>query len=315
MPRPCVVVVGSSNTDMIIRCRSLPSPGQTVLGGALERAAGGKGANQAVAARRAGADVHLIARVGGDEFGRQARRDLRRSGVHVGRVRVTHGVPSGVALIVVDGAGENLIAVAPGANSRLTPKDIEACASLFCSARVALFQLETPLPTVARGITLARRSGCLVILNPAPARPLPASLLRQIDVLTPNELEAAALTGFHIHTLQGVRRAAERLLAMGVRSALVTLGSRGVALVQPGRFARIPAFAVRPVDTVGAGDAFNGALACSLAEGRPVEEAARFACAAAALATTRRGAQPSMPRRREIARLLARKSGTRTLKS
>jgi len=305
---PKVVVVGSSNTDLIVQSRRLPAAGQTVIGGALTRAPGGKGANQAVAAARAGAEVRFVGKVGDDDFGKQALANLEAEGIRVRNLGIERGAPSGVALILLDESGENLISVAPGANLKLKAADLEDAERAFRAASIALFQLENPLSAVRRGIAIARRHGCRVILNPAPApeRKLPVGLLRQVDVLTPNSSEAAALTGRPVRSVSSAYRAAEALHEMGVETVIITLGSKGAVVATGKARYSVPALKVKPIDTVGAGDAFNGALACALAEGQQLADAVRFAAAAGGLAVTRRGAQPAMPRRTEILKALKR---------
>jgi len=305
-PRNSVVVVGSSNTDMILRVGHVPRPGETLLGGEFSTAPGGKGANQAVAAARAGGRVALVARLGRDSLGDAALAGFRREGMDVSRVVRDGARPSGVALIFVGADGENSIGVAGGANQRLSPGDVAAAGRLIGRARVVLLQLETPLETVKAAARLARRAGADVILNPAPALALPDALLRQVSLLTPNETEASLLTGVRVTGAPSAARAARALLARGVRTVIVTLGAKG-ALVATRDGARVvPGFRVKAVDTTAAGDVFNGALAVRLAEGRPLLEAVRFAHAAAALSVTRPGAQPSIPTRREIRALLRR---------
>jgi ribokinase len=297
---PKVVVVGSSNTDMVVKVPALPAPGQTVLGGTFLQAAGGKGANQAVAAARLGADVVFIARVGTDALGEGALEGFRRDGIATDWVARDSDAASGVALIVVDAQGENMIAVASGANARLSPEDLDRAARAFEGAAVVLVQLEIPLPAVLRAVELGRRAGARVILNPAPACALDEALLRQVDVLTPNEGEAEALSGVPVRDAASAREAAGALRRKGPSCALITLGSRGVLVAEGERFAAVPGVRVRAVDATGAGDAFNGALACALAEGVSTVEAARFANRVAALSVTRAGAQPSLPTRREL---------------
>ncbi len=299
-----IVVVGSSNTDMVIRVNRIPRPGETVLGGTFAMAAGGKGANQAVAAARAGGRVAFVARVGADLFGRQALDGFRKEGVDVAAVTRDRGAASGIALIFVDRAGENSIGVAPGANGRLSPADVRRAAPIIRAAGMILVQLEIPLATVQAAVTLAARRGVPVILNPAPARRLPAGLLRQVSVLTPNETEAEILTGLAVNSGTAAVRAARSLLALGVKNVVMTLGARGALLANAQGTRLVPGFKARPVDTTAAGDVFNGALAVALTEGRPLEEAVRFANAAAAISVTRAGAQPSAPTRREIERLV-----------
>lgn len=303
MPR--VIVLGSINTDLTMLLPRLPAPGETLLGGEFRSGPGGKGANQAVAARRAGAEVVLVAAVGDDAFGRGALEGYRGAGIDVGHVRVVPGVASGVALIFVggDGGGENMIGVAPGANARLTPADIDRLPdALFDPAAVLLAGLEVPAATVARGVDRARRAGMTVVLNPAPADPalLDLDILRHVDVLTPNRVEARALAGRPVDGLDDAARVAEALRGLGPKAVIITMGADGSILATEGATARVEAFPAVAVDTVGAGDAFNGVLAAGLAEGLPLAMAARRASAAAALAVARAGAQAAIPDRDAI---------------
>lgn len=300
-----VVVVGSSNTDMIVQVEHLPRPGETVLGGEFLTAAGGKGANQAVAAARAGARVTLVARVGSDALGAETLRKLRASGVDVAHVSRDRTAPSGVALVWVADHGENSIAVASGANDRLSPEHVARASRAFVRAGVLLVQLETPLPTVAAAIDRARAAGMSVILNPAPARPLPAALLRKLSIITPNETEAERLTGIAVKSEVSARRAAAELLRRGVPTVVLTMGARGVLLASAAGCERLPAFRVEALDTTAAGDVFSGSLAAALAQGHALRDAVRRAAAAAAISVTRRGAQPSVPSRAEVDRFLA----------
>jgi len=300
-----IVIVGSSNTDMVIRTPRIPRPGETVLGGEFFMAPGGKGANQAVAAARAGGDVHFIARVGDDVFGRQALDGFVGDGIHTECIFRDKHAPSGVALIVVGPDGENCIAVASGANARLAIADVRKAKGIIRSADIVLMQLESPLETVREAAEIASSAGVPVILNPAPARELDDDILSRVAYLTPNETEAEILTGITLINKPDLARAADTLLAKGMKAVLVTLGAKGVYVATREKEEVVPAFKVIPVDTTAAGDAFNGALAVALAEGKPLLEAARFANAAAALATTRMGAQPSLANRPEIERLLA----------
>jgi ribokinase len=298
--RISVVVVGSSNTDMILRVAHVPRPGETLLGGLFSTAAGGKGANQAVAAARAGGNVTFVARLGLDSFGDEALEGFKREGIMLSHVTRDPSQPSGVALIFVGADGENSIGVAGGANQRLSPRDVGAARKVIAGARVLLLQLETPLETVRAAADIGSRAGIEVILNPAPAQSLPDALLRKITLLTPNETEASMLTGISVSDVSSATRAARALQLRGARNVIVTLGANG-ALVASGRDARwVPGFKVKAVDTTAAGDVFNGALAVRLAEGSPIMEAVRFAHAAAAISVTRAGAQPSIPTRREI---------------
>ncbi len=302
--RPKIVVIGSSNTDMVIRLARLPRPGETILGGEFTTAAGGKGANQAVAAARAGGDVTFVARVGRDVFGDQALAGFRRDRIETRLVLRDGRAPSGVALIFVAKDGENSIAVAGGANARLSPADVRRAAGAIRAADSVVLQLETPLPTFEAAAQLAARAGVRVILNPAPAQKLPERLLKLVSILTPNETEAELLTGVSVRDASSAQRAADELLQRGVGAVVITLGARG-AFAATREFRRlVPGFRVKAVDTTAAGDVFNGALAVALGEGRGLIEAVQFANAAAAVSVTRLGAQPSAPRRQEIERLV-----------
>lgn len=299
-----IIVVGSSNTDMILKLDHIPKPGETVLGGEFVTAAGGKGANQAVAAARAGGDVTFVARVGSDMFGERAVAGFVESGINVDHVQYD-SAPSGVALIFVGADAENSIGVASGANAKLSPADVKKAAGAFGTADVLIMQLETPLETVQAAAELAEANGALVILNPAPAQPLPDELLRKISLLTPNETEAEILTGIAVSDDASCERAADVLLAKGVKTVIITLGSRGAFVASPTVRQIVPSFQVKQVDTTAAGDTFNGALAVALAEGQAMIDAVRFANAAAAISVTRMGAQPSAPSRIEIDELAA----------
>lgn len=302
MERP-IIVIGSSNTDMIVQAPHIPRPGETVLGGEFSTASGGKGANQAVGAARAGGNVVFLARVGTDMFGEQAVDGLRNDGIDVSRIIADPGVPSGVALIIVDEAGQNSIAVAPGANSRLSPDDVRSVSSLISRASLILMQLEIPLDTVRAAARIAHDAGVRVILNPAPAQPLDRELLALVDVITPNESEAELLTGTPISDEDQAHDAAVRLHEEGVETVLITLGARGVYISSREFTGVVPGFDVKAIDTTAAGDIFNGVLAVGLAEGKGLKESARLACAAAALSVTKLGAQPSAPTRAEIERI------------
>lgn len=304
MARPSIVVVGSSNTDMIIKLDRIPRPGETLLGGQFAMAAGGKGANQAVGAARAGGAVTFVARVGDDMFGRQAIAGFVRDRICVDYVSKDRRAPSGVALIFVAKDGQNSIAVAGGANTRLSPADVGRAAHAIKDARTLVLQLETPLAAVQAAISIAARSHVPVILNPAPARPLPDKLLSRVSILTPNETEAELLTGVTVTDDSTAERAAAALLERGVGTVILTLGARGAFVATRDTKQLVQGFKVRAVDATAAGDVFNGALAVALAEGRQLLDAVRFANAAAAISVTRLGAQPSAPSRSEIDRLL-----------
>ncbi len=299
MQRPKIVVVGSSNTDMVVRTEHLPMRGETVLGEKFIMTAGGKGANQAVAAARLGAEVTFVARLGRDLFGEQALAGYQAEGINTAYMVRDDDEPSGVALIVVDRQAENIITVAPGANKRLSAEDVRAAESAIREADGVLLQLEIPLTTVRAAIELAQQHKVRVILNPAPAQALPADLLSGVDVLTPNENEAARL-------LDGKADVAlETLAARGSGTRVVTTcGARGCEVLSDGKRQHVPGFQVEAVDTTGAGDCFSGALAVALARGWQMIDAARYANAAAALAVTRFGAQTSMPTDEEVRQFL-----------
>ena len=307
---PRIVVVGSSNTDMVVRVPALPRPGETVLGGTFFTARGGKGANQAVAAARAGGSVAMIGCLGDDAFGDETLVALAAEGIAVEGIRRVAGISSGVALILVDAGGENCIAVASGANARLGAEDAARSAELLSPDGVLLVQLESPLETAVAAARAARGAGARVILNPAPARDLPDELLGLVSVLTPNESEAERLAGIPVHGERGLERAASALLARGVGAVVVTLGAAGAYVATAEHRESVPGRAVEARDTTGAGDVFSGALAVALAEGQPVRDAVRFANAAAAISVTRDGAQPAAPFRAEILRMLE-SDGTR----
>jgi ribokinase len=298
-----ILVIGSSNTDMVIRVAALPRPGETVLGGEFAINGGGKGANQALAAARAGGAVTFLARVGDDDFGRHALDGLGAAGIDTGPCIVDADSPSGVAQILVDAHGENCIAVAPGANARLVPGDLAAARGHFLPGNLVLLQLETPLATVEAALARARDAGCRTVLNPAPAQPLPGELLALVDLLTPNESEAEHLTGIAVSDDTSAAAAADALHRQGVATVLLTRGARGVFLSETaagGGQRAFPAFAVTAVDSTAAGDVFNGCLVAALAEGRDLAGAIPFAQAGAALSVQRPGAQDSVPERAAI---------------
>jgi ribokinase len=291
-----LVVLGSSNTDLVVQCPRLPRAGETIAGGEFVRHAGGKGANQAVAAARAGAHVVFIGRHGRDEFGHAAKAGLRREGIDVKHFRATDDAPSGVALILIGGrTRENMIAVARSANDCVAPEDVFAAEREFARADAVVAQLEVPLAAVMAAAELARRYAVPFILNPAPARKLPARLLRLVDTLTPNEHEAKFLTGE-----KRPQAAAAALLRRGCRRVVITLGAKGALILDEEGGQRIGAPRVRAADTVGAGDCFTAWLALGRAEGLDLAAATHRAARAAALAVTRPGAQAGMPTRAEV---------------
>jgi ribokinase len=305
LSRSAVFVIGSSNTDMVIRAGHTPKPGETILGGEFSCVAGGKGANQAVSAARAGAAVTFVARLGEDMFGEKALAGLAAEKIDVRHIVRDSANPSGVALIVVGSRGENSIAVAPGANARLSAVDVRKAARALCEAELVLVQLEIPLRTVEAVIEMATKAGVRIILNPAPAQPLPGRLLRQVYLLTPNETEVELLSGVKVTNKATAAKAAGILLRRGVQNVIITLGARGAFFAEPKANHFLPGYKVKAVDCTGAGDVFNGALAAALAQHRPLLEAARFAVAAAAISVTRPGAQNSAPHRHEIDHFLA----------
>lgn len=315
MTRP-IVVVGSVNLDLVCTSNRIPSPGETVWGDRFQTFHGGKGANQAVAAGRLGNDVHMIAKVGDDDFGKRLREGLAAASVNVDDVSVAPGTASGVALISVAANGQNSIVVVPGANAELRPQDLDRILPKLKSAGIILAQLETPLETVEYLSEIAHHAGVPFMLDPAPARPLPDAILRRVTYLTPNETETAALCRLEERevTPAMVPEAAEALLKMGVENVILKLGSRGAFLAtRSGIRAMVPAIDVRAVDSTAAGDAFNGGMASGLMQGMGLQEAVRFGVAVAAVSVTRPGAQPSMPSAAEVAELLEnRKAATST---
>ena len=300
-----VLVVGSANVDFTVAASRLPAVGETVSGGTLLVNHGGKGANQAVAARRLGAEVRLVACVGDDASGRGIRAALQAEGIGVDGMMVTADAATGTALIVVDGQGRNQIVVAPGANWRLSVEHVRARADDFAWAQVVMCQLETPLDTLAWALAEARRRGLVTVLNPAPVREgIADDVWRLVDYLTPNEGEAERLSGVAVRDAGSAAAAGRALRGRGVGAVIVTLGSQGSLACTARDDIRVPVFPVEAVDTTAAGDAFNGALGAALAGRDPLPDALRFASAAAALACTRRGAQPSLPTRAEVDRFL-----------
>jgi ribokinase len=299
-----IVVFGSINIDLVVRTPRLPAPGETLTGHTFFTAPGGKGANQAVACARLGVPTRMVGRVGDDLFGEQLRASLRSFGVQDDGVLTTPG-PSGVALIAVDDTAENTIVIVPGANGAVSIADIPRLERALDGARALLLQLEVPIETVVAAARAAHTRGVTVILEAAPALPLPDELYALADIITPNEHEATTLTGIAVHDDQGAIAAARALIARGARRVALKLGARGALTADAEGEQFWSPFTVTPVDTVAAGDAFNGGLAVALSEGRSFNEAIRWGLAAGALSVTRHGAQPSMPERNEVLTLLA----------
>jgi len=295
-----ILVVGSSNTDMVVKIKTLPRPGETVIGGSFLMNAGGKGANQAVATARLGGDVSFICKVGNDIFGEQAIQLFQKEGIDTSFVFTDAENPSGVALISVDEHGENCIAVASGANANLTEEDISSVEKAIDEAGYVLMQLEIPIETVEYVADIAFRKNKKVILNPAPAQALSPELLQHLYAITPNETEAEIITGIKITDIQSAIKAAQVIANLGVQHVVITLGSKGALLYTDGQAIEIPAQKVEAIDTTAAGDVFNGAFTLALSEGKDFAEAVRFACKAAAISVTRIGAQASAPYRHEI---------------
>lgn len=294
-----ITVFGSLNMDLVIQAPRHPLPGETLTGGPFRTFPGGKGANQAVAAARLGGQVTMIGRVGADSFGDALIAGLQADGVDTACVgRSTEA--TGVALITVCAAGENTIVIAPGANGTVSPDTVMAHRDAIVSADALLLQLEVPLPAVEAAAGLAHAAGVPVILNPAPAQPLPASLLRHVTYLIPNQHEAALLTGLPTDTDAGAAAAARALQAAGIQTVVMTLGERGALVFADGRQVSVPSYPVQVVDTTAAGDAFVAAFAVALTEGKSPVAAARWGCAAGALACTVLGAQPSLPGREAV---------------
>lgn len=293
-----ILVIGSSNTDMTIKSERLPAPGETILGGKFLMGAGGKGANQAVAARRLGGDVTFVCKVGRDIFGDNAIKGYEKEGIDTSHI-LRSDAPSGVALILVDAKAENSIAVAPGANGDLTPADIRNLRGVIAEASYLILQLEVPVETVLEAARIAHEAGVYVILNPAPACPLPEELFKYLSLITPNQTETALMTGIEADEAS-LDKAVDALRAKGVKDVIVTLGSRGSIVCTGEKRDFIPACKVKAVDTTAAGDTFCGALCVALSEGKSLKDAAAFATKASALAVQKMGAQDSIPYRKDI---------------
>lgn len=297
---PYILVAGSSNTDMVINSPHLPAPGETIIGSSFFMNPGGKGANQAVAAARLGGHVTFICKTGNDIFGRQSAAIFENEGIDISYLIEDADNPSGVALITVDDKGENTIVVASGSNGTLSRADIQHSRNVIENAAIVLMQLEIPIDTVQYVADIAKSKHVKVILNPAPARELDNALLRAVSIITPNEKEAEMLTGIHVKSIDTAQKAAIALSARGIETVIITLGPKGALIYNDKEFEHVRSMEVNAVDTTAAGDIFNGALAVALNEGKTLSEATAFACKAAAVSVTRKGAQSSAPYRKEL---------------
>ncbi len=299
MSKKTILVVGSSNTDMTAKTKNLPRPGETVLGGVFTMGAGGKGANQAVAAQRLGGKVQFICKVGRDMFGDNAVKQYEAEGLDTSGI-LRSELPSGVALIYVDEHAENCIVVASGANGDLNEADIEASRGALEHCGILLLQLESPIPSVLKAAKIAHEAGAMVVLNPAPACELPEELFRYIDLFIPNETELSTFSGLPVEDAESAQKAAAIMQGKGVGKLIVTMGSKGALICEGAAPVFVPAHKVKAVDTTAAGDTFCGALCVAISEGKTLKEAAEFACAASALTVQKMGAQNSIPFRKDI---------------
>ena len=294
-----ILVIGSSNTDMTAKTQALPRPGETVLGGVFTMGAGGKGANQAVAAQRLGGKVQFICKVGRDMFGDNSIAQYQKEGLDTSGI-LRSDLPSGVALIYVDEHAENCIVVASGANGDLSEADIEASRAAIEGCGILLLQLETPIPSVLKAAKIAHEAGATVVLNPAPACALPEELFRYVDLFIPNETELSTFSGIPVEDVASAEKAAAVMQAKGVGKLIVTMGSKGALICEGGPSVFVPAHKVKAVDTTAAGDTFCGALCVAISEGKGLREAAALACAASALTVQKMGAQNSIPYRKDL---------------
>lgn len=300
-----ILVLGSSNVDLILRIPRFHQAGETILGENLITAFGGKGANQAIAARRLGGDVLFLTKLGNDHYGQSYRRYLIENKISPRTILKDKNTPTGMACIELNSKGENRIIVSPGANGSFSINDIRRCSPLFKKIKVFVTQLEIPVDTVRMGLKMAKKYGALTLLNPSPSRPPSAEILTLTDFFVPNELEAQSLTGLKMEESQDIPRMASKLLKMGVKNVVITLGPRGLFFKNPNEEIWMKAFKVKVVDTTAAGDTFMGAMACGLAEAKPIREVLRLANAAGALATAKLGAQPSLPFRNTLENFLS----------
>ncbi|MBP3773726.1 MAG: ribokinase [Bacteroidaceae bacterium] len=298
-----IVIVGSSNTDLVVQVDHFPQPGETIIGHDFMTAQGGKGANQAVAVARLGGEAVFVCRLGRDSFGESTLRLLEKEGLDTRHVKLTDGAASGVALIPVDSKGENTIIVASGANALLSAEDIREAAEDIKEAGILLMQLETPVPTLVEAAKLAHSHGVKVILNPAPfpKEPLPMELLENVDLIIPNETEAAYMAGQQVVDDASALAVIRKIQGLGVQNVIITVGKKGAyTLDEQGELVLVPAFVVKAVDTTAAGDTFCGALCVALAKGMSMAESLRMANKAASISVTRMGAQPSVPTEKEV---------------
>jgi len=305
--KPSICIVGSSNIDLVVKSKRLPLRGETILGGEFLMVPGGKGANQAVAAAKLGAEVFFIAKLGNDIFGTQSFTNFKKEGVNTRFVTRTDKASSGVASIAVDEGGNNTIVVAPGANHLLTPQDVKKARSQIASCGAVVAQLEIPLKTVEFTARLANKFGIPFILDPAPARKLSNELLAKTDIIKPNETEAQILTGIEVANIHTAAKAAKKLLSRGVKTVIITMGSKGCFLMNNQISEFFPARKVKAVDSTAAGDAFVGGLAFCIAQGKSITEAIKFAGSVAALSVTKMGAQSSMPDMKEVEKFIKQK--------
>ena len=297
-----ILVIGSLNADLVVRAPRFPAPGETIQGEDLVTVPGGKGANQAVAAARLGADVAMIGRVGADSFGASLIENLKQNHVDATHVTRDTSAATGTAVIVVDSHGQNSIVLSPGANAKVKPADVEPAS--FSDVKLLLLQLEIPTETVLHAARLAKESGLGVLLNPAPARELPDELLSNADYLLPNETELSLLAGKSVSDVRSAEAAARSLVRREAQIVIVTLSANGALIVGKDKSKHIPSFTVNVVDTTAAGDAFIGGFAVALLNGKSLEDAVQYACACGALAVTKFGAQPSLPNAKDVEKLL-----------
>ena len=297
-----VLVVGSLNADLVVKSPRFPQPGETISGEDLQIIPGGKGANQAVAAARQGVQTAMLGRVGSDSFAPFLVDNLKANQVDTSHVIVDSSA-TGTAIIVVDANGQNSIVLSPGANGNVSPADVDSAS--FSNSKLLLLQLEIPTPTVLHAAQKARANGLTVILNPAPAKALPAELISSVDILIPNESELSLLTGLPVNDVSSAEKAAKEILKQGVKTVIVTLGSKGALLVTDTQVTQVDTYKVNVVDTTAAGDAFIGGFASAMLSGKALEDSVRYGCACGALATTKFGAQPSLPTKEEVEKFIA----------